>query len=243
MINKGYQRSILILLFIFSPLAFAVPPYIGVSVGQSLSFDSASCLTAAKAVLNKDGFQKVVQYKTSITLFAAYKNRNPYHYKAMIKCLAQEGVIIAVAVAKVPKHAKAKAESLLQQIQRHKWIAKQAVVEEEVIFTEEESDVVSNRPKAQHRLQAAVIAKTVSERSRETLLSRSVCLSRAEQSLRDSGFYRGLSFDDDTIWAKNEKQYQGKIRCLTGNSLVLFQVKGGYKATREKGLNQLEKNF
>ncbi len=244
--NKRYPLSLLTLLLIASPLVFAIPPYMGVSVGKKLSFTSPSCLAAAKTVLSSDGFQKIVQYKTNTTLFAAYRNQNPYHYKAMIKCLSEEGVIIVVAVANVPKHAKAKAESLRQQLQQQANINRQVpvVVEEEMVFTGEQNETVTNMPsKAKHRLKTLDISKTISEISRDTLLPRNICLTRAEMSLRDSGFYKGLSFDDDSVWGQNEKKYKGTIRCLTANSLVLFQVSGNNKLTREKGLNQLEKNF
>ncbi len=243
--NKRYPLSLLTLLLIASPLVFAIPPYMGVSVGKELSFTSPSCLAAAKTVLSNDGFQNIVQYKTNTTLFAAYRNQNPYHYKAMIKCLSEEGVIIVVAVANVPKHAKAKAESLRQQVQQQANINRQVpVVDEEMVFTGEQNETVTNMPsKAMHRLKTLDISKTISEISRDTLLPRNICLTRAEMSLRNSGFYQSLSFDDDSVWGQNEKKYKGTIRCLTASSLVLFQVSGSNELTREKGLNQLEKNF
>ncbi|RKZ44674.1 MAG: hypothetical protein DRR00_27760 [Candidatus Parabeggiatoa sp. nov. 3] len=269
--NKRYPLSLLILLLLIaSPLVFAIPPYMGVSVGKNLSFTNPSCLAAAQTVLSNNGFQKIVQYKTNTTLFAAYRNQNPYDHKAMIKCLSEEGVIIVVAVANVPKHAKAKAESLRQQVQQQAKIKKQVPVEEEIVFTEDENEPemgTSMPPKAGYSLKMFPISRTspkiihqttpkttpkpipkttlkpISERSRDTLFSRNLCLTRAEVSMRDSGFYQGLGFDDDSVWGENDKQYKGTIRCLTAHSLVLFQVRGNYEQTREKGLNQLEKNF
>jgi len=258
--NKRYPLSLLILLLIASPLVFAIPPYMGVSVGKNLSFTNPFCLSAAQTVLSNNGFQKIVQYKTNTTLFAAYRDQNPYDHKAMIKCLSEEGVIIVVAVANVAKHARAKAESLRQQVQQQVNIKKPVpvVVEEEIVFNEDEYDteMVTRRPPnsgpilknfSHSRITPEIIPKPtpkpISKRLRDTLFPRNRCLIRAEVSLRDSGFYQGLGFDDDSVWGQNDKQYKGTIRCLTAHSLVLFQVRGNYEQTREKGLNQLEKNF
>lgn len=120
----------LLLLLIFSPSSYAIPPYLGVSANENLSFTSSSCLSASKQVLQNNGFQKIVQYKSSSTLFAAYRNQSPYQYKAMIKCLSESGVIIVVAVANQPKNARTKAESLRRQIQQDPNIKLATVVED-----------------------------------------------------------------------------------------------------------------
>jgi hypothetical protein len=243
--NSVYLLSLLILL-ISSPLVFAIPPYLGVGVKENLSFNNPSCLQAAKKVLKNDGFQKVVQYKQSTSIFAAYQNEDPYHYKALVKCLAESGVIVVVVVANVAINAKNKALSLLQKIQQSQQsqqsthttrtkIIKNALkeVEESVTFPKKESpeeDVDKNGDKT-------------STASQYTTFRIGKCLNRAEISLRKSGFYNDFDFDDDSIYATNDRGYRGLIICVNSESLVTFQVKGGNTGARVQLLRQLQKNF
>lgn len=258
--NKISICSLLLLVLLFvSPLAFAVPPYFGISVGENLSFKTSTCLSVAKQVLKNEGFQKVVQYKGGTTVFAAYRNRNPYHYKALVKCLSKSGVIVVIAVAKKSKNVRQKAETLLHKIQRNKSIkpaqktvpADDTPADDKAISTFEGDKSVSTlttQSQARGSEQRDVIEnwqQTLlnSENWQQTLLNKAQCLSRAEMSLRDSGFYRHFNFDDDSIYGKNDDGYKGLIRCVISESLVFFQVTGGHSRTRDQLLNQLEKNF
>ena len=273
--NIVYPFSLLLLL-IYSPLSYAIPPYFGVSVHENLSFTRQNCLAVAKKTLTDEGFQKIVQYKTSSTLFAAYRNENPYHYKALVKCLPESGVIIVVAVADKPRNAKKKADSLRRQIQQSSHIKPAPVVEEiteEVLFVDaeegevtelmthaysEDSDSMerdstsrqtacfntneSNCYKKFTKTHQSRSNKT-SEAWQDTVLDRKNCLTRAESSLRDSGFYRNFGFDDDSIYGRNHRKYKAVIRCLISESLILFQVTGKSANMRFLLLDKLQKNF
>ncbi|EDN68191.1 hypothetical protein BGP_4105 [Beggiatoa sp. PS] len=81
------------------------------------------------------------------------------------------------------------------------------------------------------------------EEWQSTLLSRMDCLSQAEMSLRNSGFYRKITLLDDSIFGKNANNYQGLIKCIHSNSQVYFQVKGKNAHTLEQLLDKLQLNF
>jgi hypothetical protein len=241
-----------------SPLSYAVPPYIGVSVGENLSFNNQSCLRTGKNVLRNDGFEKIVQYKNSATLFAAYRNRNPYHYKALVKCLSGSGVISIVVVANVAKKAKAKADNLRSKIQRQATAIKRAKTRGAQLEDEEDEDDDEVKTVKMFALESSSSEdddedkkgssdtedkRNVAQHWQHTLLDRKKCLSRAEISLRDSGFYKDLDFDDDSVYGKNKANYTGKIRCVTSEGLLFFRVAGSYARTRNRLLNKLQRNF
>jgi hypothetical protein len=244
------RMSWLVLLFA-SPLVFAIPPYFGLSIGENLSFDSSSCLSAAKKALNNDDFQKVVQYKGGATVFAAYNNQHPYFYKAFVKCLSESGVLVVVVVANVPKNARQKAESLRRKIQQYGDIKprkKHTLIAPESQWDDKESlgALRSQSPKSYNRRSNNRRSKNGNktiENWQQTLLNQAQCLSRAEMSLRDSGFYRHFDFDDDSVYGNNDKNYKGLIECVTAESLVFFRVTGSNSRTRSYLINQLEKNF
>ncbi|MDM8558837.1 hypothetical protein [Candidatus Parabeggiatoa sp. HSG14] len=242
--NIIYPLLLLVLLF-NSPLVSAIPPYMGISVGQNLSFTHQSCLSAAKQVLRKDGFKKIVQYKTSATLFAAYRNSNPYHYKALVKCLSESGVIVVVAVANIPKNAKAKAERLRERIQRYKGIQRvQPVeIEEEEEEVEENTFLETPSPKNVPQTVEENTNIAAAEKWQSTTLNRKDCLNRAEKSVRDSGFYQDFDFDDDSVYGK-KGNYTGFVQCVTADNLVFFQITGGTSSqVRKQLLGKLQKNF
>ncbi|OQY54122.1 MAG: hypothetical protein DRR08_10675 [Candidatus Parabeggiatoa sp. nov. 2] len=247
--NIAYPLSLLVLLMV-SPLSYAIPPYIGVSVGENLSFNNQSCLRVGKKVLRNDGFQKIVQYKNSATLFAAYRNRNPYRYKALVKCLSGSGVISVVVVANVAKNAKAKADKLRSRIQRQASTIKRAKTRGAQLDDEEDNDEVKTvkafsleSPEDEEESSDTEEKRNVAQHWQHTLLERKTCLSRAEMSLRDSGFYKELGFDDDSVYGKNKANYNGKIRCVTSEGLLFFQVTGSHARTRNRLLNKLQRNF
>ena len=106
-------------LFIVSSLSYAVPPYFGVTVEENLSFTALSCLAGAEKVLKDDGFEKIMH--SGSTIFAAYRNSNPYQYKAFVKCLSNVDVIMVVVAA--PAGARNKAISLMEEIKQSHHIA------------------------------------------------------------------------------------------------------------------------
>ncbi len=241
------QMSWLVLLFA-PPLVFAIPPYFGLSIGENLSFDTSSCLSAAKKALKNDDFQKVVRYKGGATVFAAYSNQKPYLYKAFVKCLSESGVLVVVVVANVPKHARRKAESLRSKIQQHGDIKprkKNTPISPESQGGKDKESLGALREQSRkpyNNRRSKSRNKTI-EKWQQTLLNKADCLSRAEMSLRDSGFYRNFDFDDDSVYGKNENNYKGLIECVIADSSVFFRVTGSDSRTRNYLINQLEKNF
>ncbi len=239
------RMSWLVLLFA-PPLVFAIPPYFGLSIGENLSFDTSSCVSAAKKALKKSDFQKVVQYKGGTTVFAAYSNRKPYLYKAFVKCLSESGVLVVVVVANVPKHARRKAESLRSKIQQYGDIKprkKRTQISPESQWGKENLGALRNQSRKPYNNRRSKSRNKTIEKWQQTLLNKADCLSRAEMSLRDSGFYRNFDFDDDSAYGKNDDNYKGKIECVTAESLVNFRVTGSDSRIKSYLLNQLEKNF
>jgi len=246
--NIIYSLSFLFL-FITSPTVFAVPPYLGVSVAENLAFEQQTCLSTAKRILKKDGFQKIVQFRGSMTIFAAAQNKKRYSYKALVKCLSESGVIFVVAVAQVPKHALRKAERLRKIIQKQvgatKRIQSQSVddisatkrIQNQSVDDEYNTRFSDNEDFEKGR------KNNIVEEWQSTLLSRMDCLSQAEMSLRNSGFYRKITLLDDSIFGKNANNYQGLIKCIHSNSQVYFQVKGKNAHTLEQLLDKLQLNF
>lgn len=231
---KKITYPLLLLLLLSTPFSYAAPPYLGVSVGNNLSFNNAACVEIAKKVLGNDGFQKIVQYQNSATVFAAYRDQSQYKYKAVVKCLSDSGVIIVVAVANVPKHAKEKADYLQRQILQHASIKRSSsegsgkmkpLMSDSIVESEEDNDEPN------------------SETWQHTMLDRKECLERAESSIRDSGFYAEVDFDDDSVQGTNDNKYTGFIRCVTSESLVFFRITGSKASTRDQLLDKLQKNF
>jgi hypothetical protein len=227
------------LLTISSLSVFAIPPYFGVSVSENLSFQQQTCISTAKKVLKQDGFQKIVQFKSSMTLFAAYQNKKPYHYKALVKCLSESGVIFVVVVANVPKQARQKAENLRREIQQ----STGAEHNQNVPLEEEYTGTEYTDEKCQCGTFESQAANNVTEDWQNTLFSQQDCLIRGEISLRESGFYQEIDFNNDSVYANHPQNYQGLIRCIPTKSLVYFQVIGPKAQIREKLLNQLKRNF
>jgi hypothetical protein len=237
--------SWLVLLFA-PPLVFAIPPYFGLSIGENLSIESSSCLSAAKKALKNDGFQKVVQYKGGTTVFAAYSNRKPYKYKAFVKCLSESGVLVVVVVANVPKHARRKAESLRSKIQQYGDIKprkKNTPISPESQWGKESLGALRNQSRKPYNNRRSRNGNETIENRQYTTFNQEQCLRHAEMSLRGSGFYRHLNFDDDSVYGKNENNYKGLIECVIADSSVFFRVTGSDSRTRNYLLNQLEKNF
>jgi len=191
------------LLLMTSPLVFADPPYLGVSVGQNLSITDNTCVSAAKTVLANEGFAKIVQYGDSATLFAADLNRDPYHYKVVVKCLLDKGTMIVVAVANDAKNAKKKAARLLHQIQQ-------------------------GSPPKTVSVQSAPVSEVppyLGISVGETALGNRACASIAEQTLEDDGFEQIEQYKNHaTLFAayQNSKPYQYKavVKCLSEPTLI-----------------------
>ncbi len=208
--------------------SYAMPPYFGVSVGTNLSFQNSSCVTAAKKTLSKNGFKNVVQYKNSSTVFAAYRKTGPYQYKALVKCLAESGVLIVVAAADVPKNAKNKADAILQKIQQYHGV----------------------RSSSNYKIQAITGSRSNNNAKGNTsadwdhsLMGKKECMANAERSLRRAGFYNDLNYDENSVYGKNKHSYKAVIRCLTDNKEVYYEVTGGKKSTRDNLVEDLRKSF
>jgi len=225
MLMKKYFFMFLLLSYAIP--SYAMPPYFGISVGTDLSFNDSNCVSAAKNTLSKNGFKNVVQYKNSFTVFAAYRNNGPYQYKALVKCLAASGVIVVVAAADVPQNARKKAEALLQTIRQYRGISTASTPS----YTTQ--NITGNN----------AVNSNTSASWTNSLVGIKECMANAERSLRRSGFYNGLNYDENSVGGKNKHGYQAVVRCLTENNEVYYEVIGGKKSTRDSLLEELEKSF
>ncbi|MFK5968836.1 MAG: hypothetical protein QM487_01765 [Candidatus Marithrix sp.] len=220
-------------MFIFYTIpSYAMPPYFGISVGTNLSFQNSTCVTAAKKTLSKNGFKNIVQYKNSSTVFAAYRKTSPYQYKALVKCLADSGVLIVVAVADVPKNAKNKADILRQKIQQYNGINSSSTSTQSIYTTQSVTGTRSNKAKG-----------NTSADWDNSLMGKKECMANAERSLRRSGFYKSLNYDENSVYANNKHNYKAVIRCLTDNKEVYYEVTGGTKSIRDNLVEDLKKDF
>ncbi len=217
----------IVLLLSYAIPSYAMPPYFGISVGTNLSFNNSNCISAAKNTLSNNGFKNVVQYKNGSTVFAAYRKNGPYQYKALVKCLANSGIIIVVAAADVPQNARKKAESLRHTIQQSRGIS--------VAST---SSYITQAITGTRATNSNTSASWTN-----SLIGKKDCMVNAESSLRRSGFYNGLGYDENSVNGKNKHGYKAVIRCLTENKEVYYEVIGGKKSTRDSLIKDLEKNF
>jgi hypothetical protein len=247
------NRLVLLVLLIFSPIVFAIPPYLGISIAENLAFNRSSCLSAARKVLNNEGFRDIEQYASIATVFAAYRKTNPYHYKAVVKCLVNSGVIIVTTAAQVSRNARQKAERIRYKILQQRGITRKIpkVQECKIIkkpspkkkfqklklfsLSKKKSKTTTNFKDKHH--------KNVTVGETFTVLCRGACLQQAERSLRKSNFYNDYDFDDDAVFGRNNDNYYASIQCLISESRVLFKVSGKYSKRRNNLLEKLYKNF
>ncbi len=181
----------------------------------------------------------------------------------MVKCLAKSGVIFVTTIADVPQKALQKAESLRHKILRHKSItaATKATTctkpkpagNNNRRDNQSPPKNIANIPKKQPIKNIQKPSNSVEirklERSQSTVLSSLECLRRAERSLRDSGFYSNINFENDTVsgfynndsLGQTNEYYNGSIQCSPND--IIFKVTGPQSATKIKLLNLLEKKF
>jgi hypothetical protein len=247
------NRLVLLVLLMFSPMVFAVPPYLGVSVAENLAFKRSSCLSAARKVLYQEGFKDIEQYYSISTIFAAYRHTNPYHYKVVVKCLVNSGVIIVTTAAQVSRNARQKAENIRYKILQQRGITRKIPQVQECKTTDKPSPeeefkklklfslskkktkTTSNFKDKHHK--NVIVGETF------TVLCRGACLQQAERSLRTSGFYNDYDFDDDAVFGRSNNNYYASIQCVINESRVIFKVSGQKSKIRDKLLEKLYKNF
>ena len=247
------HRLLLLVLLIFSPTIFAVPPYLGISVAENLAFNRNSCLSAAKTVLNNEGFRDIEQYASIATVFAAYRKTNPYHYKAVVKCLVNSGVIIVTTAAQVSRNARQKAENIRYKIQRQRGIQRKIKKVQECKTIEKPAPKNEFQQLKLFSLSKKKPEKTTNFKDKHhknvtvgetfTVLCRGACLQQAERSLRKSEFYNDYDFDDDAVFGRSNNNYYASIQCLVSESRVLFKVSGKQSKIRNNLLETLYKNF
>jgi hypothetical protein len=206
-------RTDLLLLLIslfFTTSVYALPPYMGISIGENLSFQETSCPQIATMVLQEDGFQKIILAENSATLFAAYRNKPPYQYKALVKCLPDKGIVIVVVVANSTQYVRTKAEQLRLQIQRY-------------------TRTLIN-PKIKIRPIKSTIPPYFGISVGENLsFTDGSCQPAAQQVLKQAGFQK-ISFSKSgmTIFAAYRKQlpyqYKALVKCLSEPGLVIVVV-------------------
>ncbi len=241
-------------------MVFAVPPYLGISVAENLAFNRNSCLSAARKVLKNEGFRDIEQYASIATVFAAYRKTNPYHYKVVVKCLVNSGVIVVTTAAQISRNARQKAERIRYKILQQRGITrKKPKVQECKTIKKASPKIKKASPKNElKKLKLFSLSKkkpktttnfkdkhhknvTVGETF--TVLCRGACLQQAERSLRNSGFYNDYDFNDDAVFGRNNHNYYASIQCIMTESRVMFKVSGQKSKTRDNLLETLYKNF
>ncbi|MDM8557730.1 hypothetical protein QUF82_02735 [Thiotrichales bacterium HSG14] len=211
----------------------SISPYLGTSIGKNLS-TGTSCFSAAKTALKEDGFQKIVQYDGVATLFAAYRDRKNYRYKALVKCMPTKNLVIVVVVAKSKENVRKKAENLQRAIQRHTSINE---IREEI---EEKNDV---KPTKLGKKQGGKSKQTQTSDAWEyTPFTQSICLKNAKSAVKKSGFHH-IEMNDYSAKGINSSKYIGIIRCVTDEEFVFFWVKGKNKRVRKQLLKKLQGHF
>ena len=200
---------LLISLFVTTSV-YALPPYMGISIGENLSFQETSCPQIATTVLQEDGFQKIILAENSATLFAAYRNKSPYQYKALVKCLPDQGIVIVVVVANSTQYVRTKAEQLRLQIQRY-------------------TRTLTN-PETKIRPIKSTIPPYFGISVGENLsFTDGSCQQAAQQVLKQAGFQKIIfSKSGMTIFAAYRKQspyqYKALVKCLSEPGLVIVIV-------------------
>lgn len=200
---------LLISLFVTTSV-YALPPYMGISIGENLSFQETSCPQIATTVLQEDGFQKIILAENSATLFAAYRNKPPYQYKALVKCLPDKGIVIVVVVANSTQYVRTKADQLRLQIQRYA----RTLINPEIKIRPIKSTI------------PPYFGISVGENLSFTDGS---CQLAAQQVLKQAGFQK-ISFSKSgmTIFAAYRKQspyqYKALVKCLSEPGLVIVVV-------------------
>ncbi len=225
------------------PIKAAIPPYFGISVGDNLSFEVNTCQQAAKNTLTKARFQKIMLSKAGVTFFAAYRNKPPYKYKALVRCMPDSGLIIVIVVADSLKHIKQQAYNIRRQIQqRLKTKPSKEAVEENHVEESHQDQPAETQPHHPEQNKEDNVALT-SETWESTLLSESVCLKKAQTAVKKAGFHQDFSIDDRSVTGKNKDNYIGLIRCVMAEEFVFFWVKGSNKTVRQQLLSKLKHYF
>jgi hypothetical protein len=219
--------------------SYAAPPYISVSVGENFSFTNQTCLTASKRVLQDDGFKKFMP--AGDNLFAAFNRNADYKYKAVVRCIDDQGVFVVVIIANSTKTIKAKAQNLRLAIQKS---FSPALKSEKPVTSTSNNDIqivksMSVKPSSYSGTGNSV--KTW----QDSLLGRSQCLERGETTLRNSGFARNFEIDYEklALVGLNETGYQGVVRCLPEEKIILFKVSGKSGTAAQRLLEVLQLNF
>ncbi|WP_353572803.1 hypothetical protein [Candidatus Albibeggiatoa sp. nov. BB20] len=216
--------------------SYAAPPYISVSVGENFSFTNQSCLTASRKVLQNNGFKKFMP--AGDNLFAAFNRSNDYKYKAMVRCIDTQGVFVVAIVANSTKTIKSKAQNLRLAIQKYFSPALKSET-----ATTASSDIKVVKPMAVKPSYAG--SKNSAKTWQDSLLGRSKCLERGETALRNSGFARNFEIDYEklALVGLNETGYQGIVRCLPEQRIILFKVSGKSGKSARRLLEILQLNF
>jgi DNA-directed RNA polymerase subunit L len=246
------------------PIKSTIPPYLGISSGENLSFTGGSCRQAAQQVLKRTGFQKIISSKAGTTIFAAYRQQAPYQYKALVRCLPEPGVVIVIIVADSLKQIKSMAYRLRQQIQRQldskpsSNESKDCCECEAKVNNDLDSPKNPNSAKPINPDKAKINPKKVPEEEEaingdnsqltsevweSTLLSQSVCLKKAQAAVKAAGFNQNFDVSESSAQGKNANNYIGLIRCVTAEEFVFFWVKGTNLTTRKQLLNKLQRLF
>ena len=261
---QHYTRTSINLETKIYPSKSTTPPYLGISVGENLSFTGAACQQSAQQVLKRAGFQKIIFSKAGTTLFAAYRQQSPYQYKALVKCLSEPGIVMVITVADSLKQIKAMAYQLRQQIQQQLDSKLSSNESKDCCECEAKVDNDLDSPKSPQPAKPVNSEKTqpnskkvpqaektikddnnqlTSEVWESTLLSQSVCLKKARSAVKAAGFKQNFEVSESSAQGNNANNYIGLIRCVTAEEFVFFWVKGANLTTRKQLLDKLQHLF
>ena len=219
-------------------------PYFGISVGKTAFTSGRACLQAAHNTLKKDGFEKITPPSNRSTLFAAYRNRNPYHYKALVKCVPKAKLAIVVTVANSKMHVKTKAEGLLKKIRRNAHPPQK--INKDPDGKPNKPNLEPPKPKNQSEFKPEKSEDKqvfISEAWEHTILDQSSCLTQAQSAVQKTGFLQNLEFNEHSAKGINKNKYIGLIRCVTDEEFVFFWIKGENVEIREQLLQKLQQHF
>ncbi|MCV6639064.1 hypothetical protein [Candidatus Albibeggiatoa sp. nov. NOAA] len=226
------------MLCLYSLPSHAAPPYIAVSVGENFSFTNPACIAASRKVLKSNGFKKFLP--AGANLFAAFNPTKDYKYKAMVRCIDTQGVFVVAIVANSTKTIKAKAQNIRLAIQK----SFAPAIKSDTATKPSDIQVVAPLSAATKTVKPSYGGNSA-KTWQDSLLGRSKCLERGETALRNSGFARNFEIDYEklALFGVNESGYQGIVRCLPEQKIILFKVSGKSSKYARRLLEILQLNF
>ncbi len=115
---KLFPYSLLLSLFLWPSVSLAAPPapWLAVAEARNLPFSLSSCLSAARATFNDQGFARVSVLGSSV--MAAYQSGEDYQFKAVMRCQPHAATVVAMVVTTVSGAGTQRAQSLINDMRQ-----------------------------------------------------------------------------------------------------------------------------